>query len=87
MTGKKLAGLLKPYGIEPTQQRRGGEPERGYFAADFTDAFARYLTVPFVPDVPAAPSVGETTPTASKPQAATGTSGTSGTVARFPRRA
>jgi putative DNA primase/helicase len=46
MTGKKLAGLLKPYGIEPTQQRHGGQPERGYLAADFADAFARYLSVP-----------------------------------------
>jgi putative DNA primase/helicase len=52
MSGKKLAGLLKPYGIEPTQQRWDGRVERGYFVVDFADAFARYLGVPDVPDVP-----------------------------------
>jgi putative DNA primase/helicase len=86
MTGKKLAAMLKPYGIEPTQQRHGGEPERGYLAADFADAFARYLTVPDVPDVPAT-SGQEKKPepeTFSGPRDVTGTSGTSGT--RFIRR-
>jgi putative DNA primase/helicase len=84
MTGKKLAGLLKPYGVEPTQQRRGGEPERGYLAADFADAFARYLGVPDVPDVPVT-SEQETEPeTLPKQPDVTGTSGTSGT--RFLRR-
>ena len=85
MTGKKLAGMLKPYGIEPRQERRGDRVERGYLTADFADAFARY--VPLVPDVPA-PSEPENeqeveTPRAttvfSESPAAAGTSGTSGT--------
>jgi hypothetical protein len=87
ISSKKLADLLKPYGIEPTQQRHGGEPERGYPAADFADAFARYLAVPDVPDVPAPSGQPETLP---KPRDAAGTNGTSGTEAvraRFPRRA
>jgi putative DNA primase/helicase len=82
MNGKKLAGMLKPYGIEPQQVRRGRDVERGYLAADFADSFARY--VPLVPDVPA-PSEPENelevaTPTVlSESPVAAGTSGTSGT--------
>jgi putative DNA primase/helicase len=81
MNGKRLAGMLKPYGIEPTQQRHGGEPERGYLAVDFADAFARYLTVPDVPDVPAPtpPPAKTSPPDVSEGRAAAGTSGTSGT--------
>jgi hypothetical protein len=52
LTGKRLANKLKPYGVAPRQERRGDRVERGYFAKDFTDAWARYLGVPDVPDVP-----------------------------------
>ena len=91
MTGKKLAGMLKPYGIEPQQVRRGHDVERGYLADDFADSFARY--VPLVPDVPA-PSEPEKEQEVEMPRATTvlfespaaaGTSGTSGT-SEFRRR-
>jgi hypothetical protein len=68
MSAKRLAGLLKPYGIEPKQERHGARVERGYLAKDFADAFARYLDVPLVPFVPFVQP------------AASGTSGTSGTA-------
>jgi putative DNA primase/helicase len=82
MNGKKLAVMLKPYGVEPRQVRRGDRIERGYLAADFEDAFARY--VPDVPDVPATSGQEkEAEPeTLPEPRAATGTSGTSGTTWR-----
>ncbi len=54
LSGKGLAKELKPYGIEPRQERRGAQPERGYRASDFADAFSRYLGVPHVPFVPSA---------------------------------
>jgi putative DNA primase/helicase len=80
MSGKGLANKLKPYGIEPRQERRGERVERGYFAKDFADAFARYLSVPLVPVVP----------DAEEPQLATGTNGTPGTtpqpIPKFKRR-
>lgn len=40
-----LARRLRPYGIGPTQYRTG-EKRRGYLAADFADAWNRYLPVP-----------------------------------------
>jgi putative DNA primase/helicase len=45
LSGKGLANQLKPYGIEPRQERRGpgGQRERGYLTSDFADAFSRYL--------------------------------------------
>jgi putative DNA primase/helicase len=89
MTGKKLATLLKPYGIGPRQERRGVRVERGYLAKDFADAFLRYLNVPLVPlvpeaaeatkEVPAAPELSREVP------AATGTNGTNGTQEVKPR--
>jgi hypothetical protein len=81
MNGKKLAAMLKPYGVEPRQMRRGDRVERGYLAADFEDAFSRY--VPDVPDVPATTAPKKEQPLSEGPVAA-GTSGTSGT--RFLRR-
>jgi putative DNA primase/helicase len=73
---KRLANLLKPYGIEPKQERRGGSVERGYLAKDFEDAFSRYLSVPDVPLVPAALAKEEKPSLSEK---ATGTNGTNGT--------
>jgi putative DNA primase/helicase len=83
-SGKQLANLLKPYGIAPTQERRGGRPERGYLATDFADAFTRYLSVPDVPLVPAKPDVKEEKPSAL--DNAAGTNGTNGTPKRAYRR-
>ena len=46
--GRQIAGLLKPYGIEPDQQRLATvkNPKRGYNLEDFEDAFSRYLPEP-----------------------------------------
>jgi putative DNA primase/helicase len=82
MTAKKLAGMLKPYGIEPRQERRDDRVERGYLADDFADAFTRY--VPDVPDVPATSEPKEeqelrATTVLSEGPVVAGTSGTSGT--------
>jgi hypothetical protein len=81
MTGKMLATKLKPYDIEPHQIRIKDRVERGYWARDFADAFARYLAVPFVPDVPVTGPVQEDTTAipSSETEVASGTSGTSGT--------
>jgi hypothetical protein len=73
ISGKRLANRLKPYGIEPKQERRGVQVERGYLARDFADAFSRYLNVPDVPLVPDAERP------VAKGQEATGTNGTNGT--------
>ena len=45
ISGRQLARLLKPYAIEPGQQRLATvtNPKRGYLLADFDDAFMRYL--------------------------------------------
>jgi putative DNA primase/helicase len=80
MSGKRLAGRLKPYGVEPKQERRGTSVERGYLAKDFADVFARSLDVPVVPLVP------DQTVTPTKPEVgsggpfATDTTGTNGTA-------
>jgi Protein of unknown function (DUF3631) len=81
MSAKRLAARLKPYGVEPKQERHGTRVERGYLAKDFADVFARYLDVPVVPLVP----VQTVTPT--KPDGgplAIGTTGTNGTERRTP---
>lgn len=43
MSPTALAKLLAPYGIAPRQERVGGTRSRGYFAADFEDAWERYV--------------------------------------------
>jgi Protein of unknown function (DUF3631) len=43
LSAQGLAKLLDRYGIRPAQRRVGGEKVRGYFKADFADAWARYL--------------------------------------------
>jgi putative DNA primase/helicase len=58
LTKKRLASLLKPYGISPRLERHG-EPQRGYLAQDFQDAFSRYLSVTDVTDVTDAVAPGE----------------------------
>jgi hypothetical protein len=85
ISGKRLANKLKPYGIEPRQERRGERIERGYLAKDFADAFARYLDVPLVPLVPDAGARSEKGPVEGR-RAATGTNGTSGTTQKGWRR-
>jgi hypothetical protein len=42
LSARKLATLLKPYGIEPQKERDW----RGYYLAHFLDAFSRYLPEP-----------------------------------------
>jgi hypothetical protein len=61
LTARGLARLLEPYRITPGNTRVNGEPrQRGYFRADFTDAWARYAgePVPNVPTVPVATNPG-----------------------------
>ncbi len=43
MSAMALAKQLKPYGIGPRQERMGDQRKRGYYAADFQDAWSRYL--------------------------------------------
>jgi putative DNA primase/helicase len=77
MSPKSLANKLKPYGIEPRQERFGNSVERGYCASSFSDAFSRYLTVPLVPLVPEPEQPDDKPPAGNEPA---GTSGTSGTT-------
>ena len=44
-----LAKLLRPFGIGPKPIRQGPDVKRGYLAADFEDAWARYLPEPNPP--------------------------------------
>jgi hypothetical protein len=55
ITSRKLASLLKPYGIEPHKERDW----RGYYLGDFLDAFGRYLPQPATSATPAAEEVAE----------------------------
>jgi uncharacterized protein DUF3631 len=48
LTARKLASLLKPYGIEPHRERAW----RGYFLGDFLDAFSRDLPESVTPVAP-----------------------------------
>jgi hypothetical protein len=45
-TPRQLANLLAPYGIKPKTVRFGAFTPKGYEAAQFTDAFSRYLATP-----------------------------------------
>lgn len=42
-SAKRIGVLLKPYEIRPTTIRFGGAQAKGYFKADFEDAWKRYL--------------------------------------------
>jgi Protein of unknown function (DUF3631) len=42
ITQRRLAELLRPYGVKPRNLRSGTDVQKGYVAADFADAFARY---------------------------------------------
>jgi hypothetical protein len=46
----QVAKLLRPFKVFPQPMRVVGESLRGYFLADFTDAFARYLPEPPLSD-------------------------------------
>jgi hypothetical protein len=59
-----LAKHLKPYGITPTQIREGDSKFRGYRAADFTDAWSRYLETSATSEATGTPQV---TPTRDVP--------------------
>jgi hypothetical protein len=43
LSGRALAKLLGPYRVTPVQRRVRGDKSRGYFAADFLDAWQRYV--------------------------------------------
>jgi hypothetical protein len=43
ITAAGLARMLAPFGISPATRRDGAETFKGYLAADFVEAFARYL--------------------------------------------
>lgn len=43
LTPRQLAGMLRPFGIEPRQVRIGALSSKGYLRADFEQAFSRYL--------------------------------------------
>jgi putative DNA primase/helicase len=43
ITAAGLARMLAPFGISPATRRDGAETFKGYLAADFEEAFARYL--------------------------------------------
>jgi hypothetical protein len=43
LTARGLAKLLEPYGVTPLLRRLRGERRRGYFRADFADAWRRYV--------------------------------------------
>jgi hypothetical protein len=59
LTARGLAKLLGPYRVLPVLRRVGSERLRGYFAADFADAWERYVPalapVTSVTSVPEAP--------------------------------
>ncbi len=42
LSARWLAKLLEPYQVRPSKQRVGGPSKRGYFRADFKDAWQRY---------------------------------------------
>jgi Protein of unknown function (DUF3631) len=73
LSGRGLAKLLGPYRVMPVKRRVHGEQSRGYFRADFADAWTRYVpeSAPSVPSVPL-----------STDERPTGTDGTDGTVPR-----
>jgi len=49
MSAKQLANRMKGYGIKAKQIKIGATNRNGYDVADFSDAFARYLSVAGVP--------------------------------------
>ncbi|MEJ7747900.1 MAG: DUF3631 domain-containing protein [Candidatus Limnocylindrales bacterium] len=49
LSARGLAKLLTPYRVGPAQRRVRGEKSRGYFAADFADAWTRYAAPVGVP--------------------------------------
>lgn len=80
LTPRGLAKLLEPYDVLPAQRRVAGDKLRGYFRADFTDAWSRY--VPLQVGMGPNPLKRSTTEqmTIELPVSGTGTSGTSGTL-------
>lgn len=57
LTARGLAKLLTPYRVTPALRRVRGERSRGYFAADFADAWERYVAVPAPAPVPSVTTV------------------------------
>lgn len=57
---RRLAKLLKPYGIKPRTVRVGGETPKGYRAEDFRDPWARWLPPSEAPQAPQAQHAPQT---------------------------
>lgn len=76
LSARGLAKLLGPYRVMPVKRRLRGEQRRGYFAADFADAWTRYVVVPSPATAPSVPSVPAITTNGTN-----GTGGTDGTSA------
>ena len=49
LDARGLARLLRRYGVKPKMLRLGAQTLRGYEAADFADAWSRYLDTPCIP--------------------------------------
>jgi hypothetical protein len=81
LTGRELAKLLGPYRVLPQLRRVRGTVSRGYFRAEFTDAFRRYVPEQEDTQTPVT-SVTSVTPTlfgeTPQPEAVTGVTGLTG---------
>lgn len=62
LTGQRLAGLLRPYGVKPDKVRFGAGTSRGYRVLDFQDVWARYLPDLSDEDANALARMGESPP-------------------------
>lgn len=84
LSGRGLAKLLGPYRVVPVKRRIHGEQSRGYFRADFADAWTRYVpeSVPSVPSVPLSTDIRPTETGPGRFPEHDGTDGTDGTVPR-----
>lgn len=52
ITARQLARMLEPFDVRPDKWKAGHDTERGYTAADFVDAWSRYLPVGIAPAMP-----------------------------------
>ena len=52
ITARQLRNKLEPFGIKPTDIRFPAGTKRGYYEADFTDAYQRYVAQSDTTDTP-----------------------------------
>lgn len=67
LDARKLARILRPYGIRPHTVRSGDKTPKGYGVEDFQDAFIRYACIPEITATTAAAATKDT------PEASSGT--------------